>query len=102
MVGDEMGRRTENPNVDEMRAALTELDTPDVEHPSSWLSDEDDWVLDVYESGLVILSEGSEKICERGGVSRSDALELWIHLQRGERDEIKQNTSLTRRACRRR
>ncbi|MEP4077934.1 hypothetical protein [Haloferula sp.] len=72
-----------------MRTALAELDTPDMEHPSSWLSDGDDWVLDIYESGLVIFSCGGEQICKRDGVSRGDALELWKLLQRGQRDEIK-------------
>lgn len=73
-----------------MRTALAELDTPDMEHPSSWLSDEDDWVLDVYESGLVIFSSGGEVICEREGISREDVLELWQLLQRGQREQIRQ------------
>lgn len=84
------GGGPENPTIDEMRAALAELDTPDMEHPSCWLSDEDDWVLDVYESGLVIFSSGGETICKREGISREDALELWLLLQRGQRDDISQ------------
>lgn len=84
------GGGPENPTIDEMRAALAELDTPDMEHPSSWLSDEDDWVLDVYESGLVIFSSAGEEVCKREGISREDALELWQLLQRGQRDEIRQ------------
>jgi hypothetical protein len=76
-----------------MRVALAELDTPDTEHPSTWLSDEDGWTVDVYESGLVIFSHQSEDICERGDVTRDEALELWLLLQQGKRDEIRQRLS---------
>jgi hypothetical protein len=72
-----------------MRAALAELDTPDVEHPSTWLSDDDGWTVDVYEGGLVIFRREGEKICDRKGVAREEALELWLLLQRGKRDEIR-------------
>src|SRR5262245_60782144 len=59
------GGGPDNPTIEEMRAALAELDTPDVEHPSTWLSDDDGWTVDVYESGLVILSHESQEICQR-------------------------------------
>ena len=81
--------------IDEMRVALAELDTPDVEHPNTWLSDDDGWTVDVYETGLVIFSHQFEDICERRGVTRDEALELWLLLQQGRRDEIRQ-----RLACR--
>lgn len=67
-----------NPTVEEMRSALAELDSPDMEHPSTWLSDDAGWTVDVYESGLVIFSYQSADICERRGVSRDEALELWL------------------------
>ena len=76
-----------------MRAALAELDTPDMEHPSAWLVDDDEWIVDVYESGLVIFSHQSEDVCERRGVSRDEALKLWLLLQQGRRDEIRQRLS---------
>lgn len=79
----------ENPTVDELRAALAELSTPDMEHPSTWLVDHDGWNVDVYESGLVIFFDKDTEICRRRGVSRDEALELWLLLQRGQRDEIK-------------
>jgi hypothetical protein len=50
------GGGPDNPTIEEMRAALAELDTPDEEHPSTWLSDDNGWTVDVYESGLVIFS----------------------------------------------
>jgi hypothetical protein len=76
-----------------MRAALAELNTSDQEHPNTWLSDNDGWTVDVYESGLVIFSHQSENICQRRGVSRDEALELWLLLQRGKHDEIRQRLS---------
>jgi hypothetical protein len=88
-----MGGGSENPTLEEMRAALAELDTRDMEHPSTWLSDEDGWTVDVYESGLVIFSHQTEQICQRSGVSRGEALELWLLLQQAKRDEIRQRLS---------
>ncbi len=87
------GSGQKNPTVEEMRAALVALDTPDMEHPSAWLSDEEDWTVDVYESGLVIFSHGGEDICERRGVTRDEALEFWLLLQQAKRDEIRQRLS---------
>jgi hypothetical protein len=83
------GGGPDNPTIEEMRAALAELATPDVEHPNTWLSDDDEWTVDVYESGLVIFSHQGEDICQRQAVSREHALELWLLLQDGRRDEIK-------------
>jgi hypothetical protein len=72
-----------------MMAALAELDTPDPEHPNTWLSDDDGWTVDVYETGLVIFSHQFEDICERKNVTREDALELWLLLQQAKHDDIK-------------
>ena len=87
------GGGEENPTVEELRAALTELATPDMEHPSTWLSDDDGWTVDIYESGLVIFSNQLEQICQRKGVSRDEALDLWLLLQQGKHDEIRQRLS---------
>jgi hypothetical protein len=87
------GESQENPTVEEMRTALAELDTPDEEHPSTWLSDDDGWTVDVYESGLVIFGHQHEDICERRGVTRDEALELWLLLQQAKIDEIRQRLS---------
>jgi hypothetical protein len=73
-----------------MVEALAELDTPDAEHPSTWLSDEEGWTVDVHEDGTVIFSHEFEDICECPRVGRDVALELWLLLQQGRRDEIKQ------------
>jgi len=83
----------DNPTVEQLRAALAELSTPDGEHPSTWLSDDDGWTVDVYESGLVIFSHQFEDVCQRRGVSRDEALELWLLLQQGKYDEIRQRLS---------
>ncbi len=87
------GGGPENPTIEEMRAAFADLDTPDEEHPSTWLSDDDGWTVDVYETGLVIFSHQSEDICQRRGVSRDEAFELWLLLQQGKHDEIRQRLS---------
>ena len=76
-----------------MRAALAELDTPEMEHPNTWLSDDDGWTVDVYEGGLVIFSHEGEDICERRGVTREESLDLWLLLQQGRRDEIRHRLS---------
>jgi hypothetical protein len=73
-----------------MIEALAELATSDPEHPNAWLCDTDGWMVDVYESGLVVFSRDSEEICRRRGVRRDEALELWMLLQQGKRDEIRQ------------
>lgn len=84
------GGGPENPSIEEMRAALAELSTPDPEHPDTWLVDDDGWTVTVYETVLVILSDKDREICRRKGVSRHEALELWLLLQQGRRDEIRQ------------
>jgi hypothetical protein len=87
------GGGEENPTLEQLRGALAELNTPDLEHPSTWLSDDDGWTVEVYESGLVIFSHQFDDICERRGVSRDEALELWLLLQQGRHDEIRQRLS---------
>jgi hypothetical protein len=76
-----------------MREALAELDTPDMEHPDTWLADEEGWTVSVHESGLVIFNHKFERVCQRAEVSREDALRLWMLLQQGRRDEIKNSLS---------
>jgi hypothetical protein len=87
------GGAEENPTLEQLRAALGELDTHDAEHPNTWLSDNDGWTVDVYETGLVIFTHKFEDICERRDVPRDEALQLWLLLQQGKRDEIRQRLS---------
>ena len=89
----EWGGGQRNPTIDEMRAALTELDTPDEEHPDTWLEDDSGRVVIAYESGLVIFADSRTEICRRQGVTRDEALQLWLLLQRGRHDEIRQRLS---------
>lgn len=84
------GSGPDNPTREQMLAALAELDTPDQEHPNTFLTDDDGWMVDVYETGLVIFSHQYEDICERENVTRDEALELWLLLQQGKHDDIKQ------------
>jgi hypothetical protein len=71
-----------------MRAALAELSVPDEEHPDTWLSDTDGWTVIVYETGLVVVTGDEKEMSRRVGVSREDALALWLLLQQGKRNEI--------------
>jgi len=87
------GGGEENPTEPQLRAALSELSVPDEEHPSTWLSDDDGWTVDVYESGLILFSHQFVDICKRRDVSREEALELWLLLQQGKRDEIREKLS---------
>lgn len=83
------GSGPNNPTLGELQAALVELNTPDEEHPNAWLTDADGWTVDVYEHGFVIFSSNNETIVECSGVSRDEALDLWLLLQKGARDEIR-------------
>src|SRR5262245_48108088 len=87
-----------NPTRKELLAALSDLSTSDVEHPSTWLTDDDGWTIDVYETGLVLFTHESTNIGELRGVSRDEALELWQLLQQGRRDEITQRFSRQNKA----
>ena len=84
------GGQEENPTEEQLREALAELATPDLEHPSALLSDDDNYTVAVYETGLVTYSREFTDICERRGVSFPEALELWLLLQQGRRTEIQQ------------
>lgn len=82
------GGGPDNPTVEEMRSALAELSVPDEEHPDTWLSDTDGWTVIVNETGLVIVTGEKNEMFRRVGVSREDALALWLLLQKGKRNEI--------------
>jgi hypothetical protein len=87
------GGGADNPTIAQLRAALSELDTPDSEHPNTWLVDDEGWIVDVYESGLVLLGHKFKKIAQRSDVSREEALQLWILLQQGKYEEIRERLS---------
>lgn len=82
-----------NPTRDELCAALAELSISDPDHPCTFLVDDDEWHVDVYETGLVRIDHIGTNICERQGVSKEESLELWLLLQQGRRDEIIQRLS---------
>jgi hypothetical protein len=73
-----------------MREILSELDTPDAEHPDTWLSHESGWTLSVFEGGLVIWENPEEGRGPRyqQHVTREDALRMWVLLSRGAFAEI--------------
>jgi hypothetical protein len=80
-----------NPTVEKMRDLLDGLDTADAyeaEYPDvSLVHDPSGWSLSVYPSGIVTfenLDQPDDAPRFMSGVSRKQALELWLELSRGE------------------
>jgi len=86
------GDSEDAPNERRMREILSEIEKPDAEHPDAWLTHENGWSLAVYESGLVTWEnvESSGEPRHQVGVSKKNALELWLKLSRGEVEAIEQ------------
>ena len=85
-----------NPTAEKMRQLLNSLDTHDAkeaEHPDvSLIHDASGWVLSVYPSGVVTfenLDEADDMPRYMNGVTRNQALELWLTLSRGKIQQIK-------------
>ena len=80
------GGGSENPTEAEMRGALAELVTPDNEHPDCWLSDENNWTISAYQSGLLVLEnvESDEGPWHMKEQNTEAVLELWRLLQEGD------------------
>lgn len=77
------GESIQNPQHQELVAALNELDKPDAEHPDCWLNTEDGWSISVFESSLTIFEniETGEGPWHMHSISKTNALELWQLLQ---------------------
>jgi hypothetical protein len=80
-----------NPTAEKMRDLLDCLDTADAyeaEYPDvSLVHDPSGWSLSVYPSGIVTfenLDQPDDAPRFMSGVSRNQALELWLELSRGE------------------
>lgn len=80
-----------NPDADKMRELLDGLDSGaahEAEHPDvSLVHDASGWSLSVYPSGVVTfenLDEPDDVPRFMSGVTRNQALELWLELSRGE------------------
>ena len=91
-----------NPTADKMRELLDSLKSPEAaeaEHPDvSLVHDASGWSISVYPSGIVTLDnldEPDDAPRFMSGLTRNQALELWLELSKG---EIQQ---LTARAWRR-
>ncbi|MDQ8194908.1 hypothetical protein QEH59_10755 [Coraliomargarita sp. SDUM461004] len=84
-----------NPTAEKMRHLLDSLDTQDVldcEHPDvSLVHDSSGWSLSVYPSGVVTfenLDTADEPPRYMNGLTRNQALTLWLELSRGEIQQI--------------
>jgi hypothetical protein len=90
------GDSCDDPTDEQMRAALAELDTPDSEHPDCWLSDESEWSIAAFESGLVVLERfaSDDETWHLKGQDRDQVLELWRLLRAGNLTEIRKRNWL--------
>ncbi len=84
-----------NPTTEKMRKLLASLDTqgPDeAEHPDvSLVHDDSGWSLSVYPSGVVTfenLDTADDIPRYMSGITRNQALELWLELARGKIQQI--------------
>jgi hypothetical protein len=80
------GGSEDEPDQERMRELLAELDTPDEEHPDTWLVYDGRWSLSVHETGLVVWEDEEDPRSPRHmvRVSREKALDLWIKLSQGD------------------
>lgn len=85
------GHGIKNPTTNDLRDALSELNTSDPEHPDCWLADESGWSISVFENGLIVLEnvETGEGPWHLNDPSKNPALELWQLLQSGDLESIK-------------
>jgi hypothetical protein len=79
------------PTMEDLAGALAELQLEDPEHPDCWLSDEDEWTVAAFASGLVVLenAETLEGPWHMRAVSMEDVLGLWRLLDQGNLDELR-------------
>ncbi|MDQ8205881.1 hypothetical protein SH580_15470 [Coraliomargarita algicola] len=84
-----------NPSIDKMRELLDSLDARDAdeaEHPDvSLIHDHSGWSLSVYPSGVVTfenLDEVDDAPRFMSGITRNQALEMWLELSRGKIQQV--------------
>ena len=85
------GEKIKNPTATDLHAALSELETPDSEHPDCWLGNEEGWTLSFHENGLAILEnvETGEGPWHIKQVSRDAALNMGKMLLADDLDSLK-------------
>ena len=84
-----------NPTAEKMRELLDSLDAQsahEAEHPDvSLVHDPSGWALSVYPSGIVTFENFDEKDDIprfMRGITRNQALEMWLELSRGELQQV--------------
>jgi hypothetical protein len=84
------GAAVSQPSVEQMRAALAELDAEDVEQPDTSLEHESGWGLSAFGSGALVWEnvESDELPRHMKGLTRERVLELWLKLAAGKIAEI--------------
>jgi hypothetical protein len=89
------GESEAEPTVNQMLAALSELDAHDDEHPDASLTHESEWCLSAFESGLLVwqnLERGEPR--HMRDVPRDRVLQLWLALSRGDLSSIEKESWL--------
>lgn len=81
----------QNPNEEEMRAALAELSKRDDEHPDCWLSDEEGWTVAAHQSGKIVLEnvESGDGPWHLPAQTHAQVLRFWQLLQSGDVEAIR-------------
>ena len=84
-----------NPTAEKMRELLDSLDAQgahEAEHPDvSLVHDPSGWALSFYPSGIVTFENFDEKDDSprfMRGITRNQALEMWLELSRGELQQV--------------
>lgn len=88
------GDSIDDPDEEQMRNVLCELDAEDEEHPDCWLTHCSGWTLSVYEGGRIALSNDEKVLPARHipNVPREKALQMWLRLAAGDFDALERET----------
>ena len=86
-----MGATVIEPSELVMKELLSSLDPTDDEHPDVSLSNESEWCISFFGSGLTVFEnvETGEGPWHMQGISVCSALELWRTLASGEIEQLK-------------
>lgn len=87
-VANGMGDSLDNPSRDEMREFLDAIDVDDEEHGAAWISDDSGRSLEWNGNGVLVRSRDSQPSEHIAGVSKAEALELWVMFVEARFDEI--------------
>jgi hypothetical protein len=82
------GDTVEAPNLSDLQKFLDCIDPADAEHGAAWLTDDDGTVLEYSGDGKMVLSRNETETLTQFGVSKSQALQMWLAFSEGRIDEL--------------